>query len=263
MKTKLFLVLAVFFITLLFVLHGAAQDYMKLGLPNGAKARLGKGRLTADIAYSPDSTHIAIATKIGTWLYNTRTSEEHLLLVKHTYPVTSLVFSPDSSMLAGGCDHSVRRRFKAYISHKPTSPSIIYLWDVAIGEHLKTFGHISRVESLTFSPDGTMLASGSGSAISLWDIETGNHIKSLIGHIGAVYSIVFSVDGMMLASGSADKSIRLWDVETGNHIKTFTGHEYAVEELAFAPDTSLLASSSRDDRTDNIAGDTTIRLWDV
>ncbi len=48
----------------------------------------------------------------------------------------------------------------------------IRLWDVATGENLHTFwGHTSDVEILTFSPDGTILASGSfdGTAL-LWDL---------------------------------------------------------------------------------------------
>ena len=36
--------------------QAAAQDYIKWNLPEGAKARLGKGGISGRIAYSPDGT---------------------------------------------------------------------------------------------------------------------------------------------------------------------------------------------------------------
>jgi WD40 repeat protein len=51
---------------------------------------------------------------------------------------------------------------------------LINLWDVAGGKLLKTLkGHTGRVESLAFSPDGKLLASGGGggdSTVRLWPL---------------------------------------------------------------------------------------------
>ena len=55
----------------LFSLNTFAQDYTQWGLPEGAKMRLGKGRLSGSIAYSPDGTRLAVASNIGIWLYDT------------------------------------------------------------------------------------------------------------------------------------------------------------------------------------------------
>ena len=52
-----------------------AQDYTKWKLPEGAKARLGKGRIN-EIKYSSDSRRLAVASSIGIWLYDTRTGKE-------------------------------------------------------------------------------------------------------------------------------------------------------------------------------------------
>ena len=52
---------------------GFAQDYTKWELPEGAFARLGKGSVTGDIVFSPDSTIIAIPISIGIWLYDAQT----------------------------------------------------------------------------------------------------------------------------------------------------------------------------------------------
>ena len=43
-----------------------AQDYIQWGLPDGVKARLGKGSIS-DITYSPDGSRIAVASSIGIW----------------------------------------------------------------------------------------------------------------------------------------------------------------------------------------------------
>ena len=78
-----------------------AQDYSQLNLPEGAVARLGKGRLT-EIQYSPDGTRLAVASTIGIWLYDTTTNREAALLTGHTARVVSVAFSTDGKMLASG-----------------------------------------------------------------------------------------------------------------------------------------------------------------
>src|SRR5690349_10633041 len=50
-------------------------------------------------------------------------------------------------------------------------------------------GHSSYISSVSFSSDGTTLASGSGdNTIKLWDVESGREIRTLMGHHSDVYS---------------------------------------------------------------------------
>lgn len=74
--------------------------------------------------------------------------------------------------------------------------------------------HENAVNCVAFSPDGTLLASGSDdSTIILWDVTGRKPIdKPLKGHKGAVECVVFSPDGKLLASCSMDKSVILWSV---------------------------------------------------
>src|SRR6202012_124837 len=80
-------------------------------------------------------------------------------------------------------------------------------------------GHSNGVGSLTFSPDGRYIASGSHDrTIRHWDAKSGKEIRKLEGHSRSVASVAFSPDGSYIASGSADMTIRLWDAKSGKEI---------------------------------------------
>ena len=73
----------------------------------------------------------------------------------------------------------------------------------------------SYVLSITISPDGQTLVSGSGSSdstIKMWQLSTGQELRSLTGHSGYVYSLAISPDGQTLISGSGDSTIKIWQV---------------------------------------------------
>ena len=92
----------------LFPLHTSGQNYTQWSLPEGAKARLGKGQIirkgmiTGNIAYSPDDNRLAMASSIGIWIYDGHTGEELALLTGHTRDVLAVSFKPNSSTLASG-----------------------------------------------------------------------------------------------------------------------------------------------------------------
>ena len=113
----------------------------------------------------------------------------------------------------------------------------------------------SSIFSVTFSPDGQLLAAGSlNGEVRVWQLADYRQLLDLCGHKGWVWSVTFSPDGAYLASGGEDRIVRIWEVGKGQCLTTLHGHTDWIRSVAFSPDDSLLASSSDDG---------TVRLWEV
>ena len=117
-----------------------AQDASQWHLPEGAKARLGRGWVT-QVEFSPDGTRLAVAGSIGIWIYDARTYQEIALLTGHTATVESISFSKDGKMLASGIRNRTIRLWD--VPKGELRKTLIgHLGDVAMGELRKTFGNI-------------------------------------------------------------------------------------------------------------------------
>ncbi len=220
-------------------LESTAPDSLQWHLPEGAKARLGKGGINK-IAYSPDGKRLAVASSIGVWIYDADRGKELDLLTEHTNWVQSIAFNPNGNILASGSDDGSIR-----------------LWDTRTSTHLRTMtDNMSLITNVVFSGDGKMLASSDkDNTIRLRNTQTGKLQKTLKEHEDRIFSMWLSTDGKALASASRDNTIRLWDTQTGEIRKTFDlEHTEEITEMAFSPDGKTLA----------VWGwDTPIHLWDV
>jgi WD40 repeat protein len=109
------------------------------------------------------------------------------------------------------------------------------------------------MESLMFSPDGSLIASSSKSSIIVWDIQTGGLVRKLEGHTDIVWSVAFSPSGTTLVSGGKDSDIRIWNLALGNCDGIIKNHWSPIYSLCWISDT-VVASGSEDGL---------VKLWDI
>ena len=103
-------------------------------------------------------------------------------------------------------------------------------------------GHVNGTSSVSFRPDGAVLASGGNDAqVHLWSVDEGERIASLTGHTGAVGAVVFSPNGRELASGSSFGEVRIWDPERLRLKDEIETGSLGPIILAYSPDGRFLA----------------------
>ena len=229
MQKRLFL-LPVLCFCLFLLQESIAQDAPQWHLPEGVKARIGKGRAN-DIAVSPDGKQLAVATGIGTWLYNLNTGAEIALLTGHRDRVGAVAYSPNGKTVAS-------------MSH-----SEILLWNPETRVLKKTFASESN-RSIAYSPNGQLLAVGRWQRIDILDAQTGNRKRSLSGHTHGVDYLIWASDNKLLASASRDrrdKGIRAWNTQTGKLLNQMpSGHNEGIQSMVMSPNGLTLVTASWD-----------------
>lgn len=103
------------------------------------------------------------------------------------------------------------------------------------------------VTTLEWSPDGTLLATGSYDGVARVWARSGALIHTLRGHNGPIFSLKWNKRGNYLLSGSYDKTTIVWDVSgaTGFVEQQFTHHEAPALDVDWK-DNVTFASCSTD-----------------
>jgi len=81
------------------------------------------------------------------------------------------------------------------------------------------------VYKVQFSPDSTILASGShDKKIKLYDVRSKRAIQHYDSHADSVLALDFHPSGQFLLSGGADSKVKVWDLRVGKLAYTLYGH---------------------------------------
>ena len=230
------------------------EDVTTWALPEGAIARLGRGRVR-DMAFSPDGQYLAVGASIGLWLYELPTLSPIALWNTERGRTGAVAFSPDSHRIV-----------------MSTFAGNLIVWNIQSGACIAQMEKFDNQETCPpiFSQDGQHLVAADyrmkNRKIYVWDSHTGKQVKETeIHHPYNVYPLCFSPDLSLLAAKNSDPdnigrnigdgdSITVWQVETGEQITNITGYSERVRKFSFSPCGRFLA-----------AGDLhgTIRVWDV
>ena len=151
-----------------------------------------------------------------------------------------MAISPDGKRVAVGCQEESLHLFAVDTGRKLKSPDLK--------------GHISAVEHLTFSPDGTMLALSNYSRVMVWDLSKGEAATPYLHHDQEIKTVQFSIDGKKFVTAGADKTARIWESTGGKPIGRPLENPMGIRSAVFSPDGKRIATACGDDK---------VRIWDA
>jgi WD40 repeat protein len=166
-------------------------------------------------------------------------------LIGHSNQINSIAFNPIGTILASS-----------------STDSTIKIWDMNLKKIKNTIS--SHTGTVTFSPDGSMLASGCGNwdgTIKLWDVNSFSLLRTLKeDFINTIYSVVFNPKDETIANTCGDDTIMVRNINGDKLISIADGYNFAeIENIAYNPDGSVLASCDFYIQTESGS----IKFWDA
>jgi len=254
----------------------------------------GHERDVSDVSFSPDGRSIVSGSADQTVrIWNAERGAQFNALPEFEHGEVSTVrFSPDGRLVASGSNDQTVHLWGATtgeqlavspgrsVEFSPDgvriairSASSVQVWNISEAMEPVVLQVPTHVVGLEFSPDGQIIAMGSGAEpwgdnsdnlVRLWDPRTGAELAAFGGHEKMVLCVSFSRNGRLLASGSLDETVRIWDLTKVASTVVLRGHKSTAYGGSFSPDGSLIATCSGGHPHDlDGKADNTVRVWET
>jgi WD40 repeat protein len=220
-----------------------------------AIATLQQSNPVTALAISGDSKKLLAGDSGGSVvLWDLSTHQKILTLSDLKGTVSQVAIAADGKTIAGGNLKSARvwdvgsgketMTFQGRFALSPSGKILafakpdgsIQLWDIGTNKPtIALAGHTGRVQSLAFSPDEKVLATGGAdprgigasgtepgqdNLIKLWDVGTGKLQATLSGHRKGIYSITFAADSHSLVAADFTGVINYWNTQNDKLVAT-------------------------------------------
>jgi WD40 repeat protein len=210
------------------------------------------------ISFSPDGSRLAGGSRNSplVYIWDARNGMPLLTLNGPVGGLTSLHFSPDSSLLAvSGIGY--RRTNSLFTPFLRSNAA--FIWNVSSGKLVANLGTPgSSARQISFSRDGHLMLCdclGDTQVLGLWRVSTSeenrpNPLQALLpihpADMAGVTDAIFSPDGKLLAVALAGGQIEIWDTENRILLYNLNGHRGIVNAMVFRPDGQMLLSGGQD-----------------
>jgi len=235
-----------FFLCFLSIYMGFAQininDLNSRNLDESMKTitKLDRVEITA-VCISPNSKTIAAGTN-DISIYDAKTYQLITTIKAHSLSISSMLYSPDGSILASG-----------------STDNTIKLWNPG-GSLIRTISDKTGfIASIDFSRDGRkIVCAGSDydktGFVKVFDVNSGALIMEIKDLKFEAFDAKFSPDGRYIAGALKNKTMAVWDAGSGQTIKEITDFKGDVTSVMFTPDNKYISAASNDK---------SIRIWDL
>lgn len=212
------------------------------GVPALSTLEVEDPNITSVAASRDGSQVIWGGARAGALIVDAKTGQTRALQ-SLSLPVLAVAYAPDGKTAAwGGSDGG--------------GETAVKLFDVTDGKLLRSFvGHQYPINAITFSPDGTRLATASlDGTVKIWTVANSGLELTLPGLEMSVETVAFTPNGATVVGGDAGGTIWIWDAKSGALLRKYKAHSGSVEVLSISPDGKYLISGSQD---------RTIKLWSL
>ena len=199
------------------------------------------------VAFSSDGTLLASGEREHARLWDVHKGQLIAVFKHRAAIVESVAFSPDGKILASVANNAIRlwdtkRKKKVGVLLQETRWMPLRQKPMEAGE----YSAYSIIQSLAFSPDGKLLASGgTDNKVRMWDVQKRKEIfirEPGEKKRGSIFAVAFSPDGKIRVSAGSE-NIHLWDVAEHKLIGTLNEEKH-VATLDFSPNGRFLAAGA-------------------